>query len=123
MATKQLPEWAQTALNGGSHRKPYPWRFEPGDALAGELVEVREVSSGNSRCKQLTIRVEGGSQSGEPLTPGDWLTLRVTGSVLRHWMEREQPQIGDRVAIECRGKSSRHAEFVAGVHRSEDGWS
>jgi hypothetical protein len=122
--SKSLPEWATVALNGGSHRKPYPWRAEPGDTLAGEVVESRTVTKGSASCVQLIIRVEGGSHSaGEPLPPGDWLQLDCVGAVLRRWVVKEEPKAGDKVAVECRSRSGRWPDFVAGVYRDDaTGW-
>jgi hypothetical protein len=115
--SKSLPEWATHALNGVSFRKPRLWKCEPGDVLAGEVVETREVSAGSARCTQLVVRVEGGSQAGEPLEPGDWIAVNCVGTVLRRWVAKEAPKPGERVAVECRSRNGRWPEFVAGVYR------
>jgi hypothetical protein len=114
-----LPEWASHALNGVSYRKAELWKAEPGDAIAGGIVESREVTVGNARCTQLIVRVEAGSQAGKPLEPGAWRMVNCVGPVLRRWIEKDAPKAGERVAVECRGVNGRWFEYVAGVYRDD----
>ena len=113
-----LPEWAAHALNGVSVRKPELWRPAPGDVIAGEIVEEREATVNMRPCVQLVVRVEAGSQAGKPLEAGAWRQVNCTG-LLRRWVAKDAPKVGERVAVECRGSSGRWYEYVAGVYRDD----
>jgi hypothetical protein len=121
----ELPDWVETALNGHSTRVGQEWTHLPGDHIAGEVVRIREGSHGSGRpYKRLTLRVQTGTELEEPVPIGEWRTVSCLASVLREWVDRDQPQVGDRVAVMLRGKTHGHLDYIAGVHRDQvpAGW-
>jgi hypothetical protein len=123
--TRALPEWAAHALNGGSTRVSRPWEFSPADRLACEVVEMREArhTTETEPYKVLTLRVEAGTEQGQPVEAGEWLTLSCQPATLRKFVSRDNPQPGDRMAVLYRGKTRGKLDFVSGVYRDDQVWS
>jgi hypothetical protein len=117
MTETVLPEWATHALNGNSTRVPRHWTIEelkPGDLLAGKVVQ-----RGRST---LDVQVEVGTLAGEPLEPGEWRRVSLAGvGILRAWVKRDEPDVGDNVVIKYLGRVGGGArpklDFACGVSR------
>lgn len=114
----ELPAWASRALNGTSTRGARRWEPQPGDLLAGEVVDLRESSRGaHGAHVVLVVRVETGSSGGEPVPPGEWMAVECVPAVLRAWIARDKPVVGDRIAVQLRGRNRSRLDYVAGAHR------
>jgi hypothetical protein len=123
----ELPSWAQEALNGHSTRLRSLWEPQAGDLLAGEVVERHDTARAGSQGSgytSLTIRAETGSQQGQPLELGSWVVVRCLSTTLRAWVKRDEPGVGEKVAIHHRGRTRRKLDIAAGVYREEPrgGW-
>lgn len=113
---QEVPDWIVETLNGGSVRVPHDWQtrdLRPDDLVAGKIVERTEHG--------LTVSVEAGTLGGQQLQPGEWRRVNLHRvSVLTAWDERDNPQVGDRVAIRFLGHSDTgRVEYAAGVARAE----
>jgi hypothetical protein len=125
MTQHDLTTRHEPRLNGSSTRLPYTWAPSLGDWIEGELVELRERSLGSKgKFTVAIIRAETGSSSGEPVTPGHWFELDCRPSVLRHWLERDEPKPGETVCVEFFGKRRGQLDFGAETRRVREtaGW-
>lgn len=107
--------WVDAALNGASTRIPSWFRpAKAGDTWAGGIRERTENT--------LTISIEYGIEDGEPIGEGEWKRIDLRRyRILAAWDRRDQPAVGERVAVRYLGKCGpngwRH-DFAAGVHRA-----
>ena len=123
--TSASENWTEAAFDGTSTRLPHAWEPEPGDELAGEVVELHEASRGrHGKSIVVTIRAETGSLRGEPVFPGDWYAVDCYPTVLRRWVARDKPAVGDKAAAKLRGKRRGALDYIAGVYREPaDTWA
>lgn len=118
--------WVEEALNGSSFRFAHLWTPEPGDMLAGTVTERGESMSRWGLATYLSVKVEVGTLAGQPLAPGSWYRVYAAPAVLKRWLERDQPQIGDRVALRYWGLlvtgDRRAHKFECGCVKAERVW-
>jgi hypothetical protein len=112
-----VPDWVEHTLNGGSVRVPKHWQVEDlaaDDLLAGPVVERTRWT--------LTVSVEAGTLNGEPLEAGSWWRVPIRVGVLARWDERDQPSVGDKVALKYLGRTGggkvQRIDFACGLHRA-----
>lgn len=130
-ATLALPTWAQSALNGEGAHTPVSWRPKPGDVVAGEVVTrftSRPTKFRPEGCPVLVLRVEAGTLAGEPLEAGAWAQVWCGTQTLHDFVNRESPQVGDKIAVRFHGKrdlpdGTRQNVFDVGrVPSAPEGW-
>lgn len=122
----ERPDWVKRRLNGRAGMRPSPfWVPVEGDWICGEVVELGRVPSRFGDPKPvMTIRVEAGTQRGAAVEPCSWATIALSHTWLARWVDREDPHVGEKVAIEYAGRvhspsgSYRH-EYVCGVERPD----
>ena len=73
---------------------PESWRPEPGDRLAGKVVEIDERDGGFGPYPVVTIETEDGTE----------VTAHLFHTVARRELARQRPEVGDRIAIKYFGR-------------------
>ena len=87
--------------DGGSGR----WHCEPGDQLAGEVIEADEFEGKWGPVPRLRIKVEVGTESGgTPIEKGEVFSILCSTFRLRDFVDLEKPQPGDFVLIHFAGE-------------------
>lgn len=106
--------WIEQALNGNSVRVPTKWEpVTAGDLLAGTVAERTRHT--------LTVVVEQATIGGEEIPAGEWRCVRLDrAGVLRKWDRRDEPAVGQKVAIQFLGTrgtahGSLRKNYAAGV--------
>ena len=76
------------------------WAAEPGDQLAGQVVEYEPEYAGKwGAVPRLQIAVAVGTEGGSPIKKGELRSLICSPFRLRDFVEAEQPQDGDTVLL------------------------
>jgi hypothetical protein len=113
-------DW-RSALENGSRRTPAAWQPRPGDHLAGTVVALGTLAPSrfDEGAPYIDIKVMSASErDGESIAVGSWVRLVCNRSELRKMFELDQPQVGDRVAVQYDGKESFESGRVRAAYRS-----
>jgi hypothetical protein len=107
------------AANGSSTRPPERWKPIAGDVVCGVVVARRELRDRyNHPYDSLIVKVVAGTLKGERIPEGDWAAVACGPVVLRDWIERDNPQLGDKVTVfyggRDEGQNGRN-QYLAGV--------
>jgi hypothetical protein len=107
----ELPSWAIESLNGGSMRVPraqHSHDLAPGDVLAGMVMQLGKVT--------IDVAVESGIFQGQEIEVGEWRRVHIDCGILRRWIARDNPQVGEKVVLSFLGRTGDngrggHGEF------------
>jgi hypothetical protein len=121
-----LPERFAKLLNGRSGERPAVlWRPDPEDVVAGLILEFGRTSPSRHAPEgraTITIQVEYATMGGREIERCEWVRVLASHAAIAAWISRDNPQVGDAVAIKYVGRSNeggssyRH-EYICGVER------
>jgi hypothetical protein len=100
-------------------RVPRVWHtseLQPGDVLAGTLMQRGKVT--------IDVSIESGAFQGQPLELGEWRRVHIDCGILRRWIERDNPQVGDKVVLSFLGRTGENGrgghgeyDYACGIFR------
>jgi hypothetical protein len=92
------------------------WRPRADDRIVGRVVDRDVLTAHDGRENvRLVVRADAGSTlRGRPLPEGRETSVLCAALKLRRWARRADPQVGDRIDIQYRG---RHDSGANRMHR------
>jgi hypothetical protein len=87
---------------------PPAWRFEPGDKLVGQVIDLTEREGNFGRYPVVTLRTDN----------GDEFAVHAFHEVLARNLAHVAPEVGDRIGIKYLGKHPERGYHAYRVERA-----